>query len=57
MKMNSRLDTLLKKFSLEDKWFNNSITDEMLKANYYQVDEVLKIEQEKARKFIKKALN
>lgn len=57
MKMNSRLDTLLKKFSLEDKWFNNTITDDMLKANYYEVDKVLKSERKKAREFIKKALN
>lgn len=57
MKMNSRLDTLLKKFSLEDKWFNNTITDDMLKANYYIVDKVLKSEREKAREFIKKAVN
>ena len=32
VKMNSRLDTLLKKFKLENRWYKDKITEEQLKA-------------------------
>lgn len=56
-KMNSRLDTLLKKFELEDRWFNNEIKAEQLKVNYDKSVEILEKERKKAIDFINEAIN
>ena len=53
VKMNSRLDTLLNKFNLKSKWFNDKITKEQLQDNYKEVYQILEEERKKAEKFIK----
>ena len=55
--MNSRIDTLLSKFKLEDRRFNGSITNELLTCDYSKAKEILKIEKEKSINFLKKALD
>ena len=55
-KMNSRLDTLLRRFKLENHWFNNSIATEQLIENYNKINEILETERKKAKKFIQDAL-
>lgn len=55
-KMNTRLETLLKKFKMENHWFNKNITIEQLEADYNHVTEILDIERKKAKKFIQDAL-
>lgn len=55
--MNSRMDTLLSKFKLEDRYYNGQITDDMLKCDYSETYEILENEREKSKEFLKKALN
>ena len=57
VKMNSRLDTLLKKFELEDRWYEGEIKKEQLKTDYTKAYEILEKEREKSMKFLKKALD
>ena len=57
IKMNSRLDTLLKKFELEDRWYEGEIKKEQLKTDYTKAYEILEKEREKSMKFLKKALD
>lgn len=54
--MNSRLDTLLSKFSLEDRKFNNHIENELLHCNYTTAKKILKSEKEHSLRFIREAL-
>lgn len=56
-KMNSRIDTLLKKFKLQDREFKGTITQENLKHDYREAYEILENEREKAMNFLKKALD
>ena len=56
-KMNSRIETLLSKFKLEDRKYKGKITQEMLDVDYKEAYEILKKEREKANNFLKKALN
>lgn len=56
-KMNSRIDTLLSKFKLEDRRFNGEINDNKLKIDYSKAYEILKQEKIKATNFLKKSLN
>ena len=56
VKMNSRLDTLLKKFSLEKQWYKDKIAEEQLKIDYKEAYKILEKEREKAELFIKKAI-
>ena len=56
-KMNSRLDTLLKKFELEDRWFKNEIKEEQLNINYDKSIEILEKERKKAIDYINEAIN
>ena len=55
-KMNSRLDTLLKKFNLQDRWFDKKIKDSQMIADYKNVNKILNEERSKAKKFITEAL-
>lgn len=55
--MNSRLDTLLSKFKLEDRKYNGILTEKVLSCDFSHCEEILKIEREKADKFLKKALD
>ncbi len=52
VKMNSRIDTLLKKFKLENRWYKNQITEEQLKVDYKETYKILEEERDKAKKFI-----
>lgn len=56
VKMNSRLDTLLKKFKLENKWYKDKITGEQLIADYKEAYKILENEREKAKKFLEDAI-
>ena len=56
-KMNSRLNTLLQKFDLQNAWYQNKITEEQLQINTNKLEEKLEEERKKAEKFIKNALN
>lgn len=55
--MTSRLDTLLGKFGLEDRWFHRLDPSRYLSCDYSQTDEILAREREKAHAFIRSALS
>ena len=57
IKMNSRLDTLLKKFDLQDAWYQDRITESQLKVDDQKIDGRLEEERKKAKKFIDKVLS
>ena len=56
VKMNSRLDTLLKKFKLEDRWFKNEIKEEQLKIDYEEAYRILEEGRNKVGIFFKNAI-
>lgn len=56
-KMNSRIETLLNKFNLEDREVNENITDDKLKYDYSQAYKILENERDKTKIFIKNALD
>lgn len=56
VKMNSRLDTLLKKFKLENRWYKDKITEEQLKVDYKESYKILEEERKKAKEFLEKAI-
>ena len=56
--MNSRLETLLSKLELQERYSKNGkITNELLKADYTKSYKILENEKEKTRKYIEKILN
>lgn len=55
--MNSRIETLLSKFKLEDRYYNGQITENLLKCNYTESYRILEEERKKSNQFLKKALN
>lgn len=55
--MHSRLENLLDKFNLTDRFFENIKEDEMLKCDYSGVSEKLTLEREKAMSFLTDSLN
>lgn len=55
--MGSRIDTLLSKFELENRKFNGSISDDLLKCDYSNAKKILENEQKKANNFIKRAID
>ena len=56
-KMNSRIDTLISKFKLKNRKYNeNKITKENLKHDYTETYKILEKERKKSKKFIEKAL-
>lgn len=57
LSMNSRLETLLSKFDLEERWFKGRINKKMLKCNYSKAYKILNSERIKADKFLRQALN
>ena len=57
MNMNSRIETLLTKFKLKDKKFIDHIKEENLICDYTEAYNILEKEREKAKAFLKKALN
>lgn len=54
--MNSRLETLLLKFRLEDRYYNGKITEDLLNCDFSHVDTILEKERRKAEDFLKNAL-
>lgn len=55
-KMNSRIDTLINKFKLENRKFENNITNENLNHDYTDAYKILEIERKKSFDFLKKEL-
>lgn len=55
--MNSRLDTLIKKFKLKNRRFEGEITKENLEHDYTEAHEILEKEKIKSDLFLTKALN
>ena len=55
--MNSRLETLLNKFKLENRKYKDKITKENLKHDYTEAYKILERERLKADKFLRKALD
>lgn len=55
--MNSRIETLIRKFNLENREFTGKITKENLNHDYTKAYEILEKEREKSMRFLKKALN
>ena len=55
VKMNSRLDTLLSKFELENRWYKEKINKDLLMADF-NVNRVLEEERKIARTFIGKSM-
>lgn len=55
--MNSRLDTLLSKFKLEDRRYKEKITKKDLKCDYTEAYTILDKERIKSMNFLKNALN
>lgn len=56
--MNSRLETLLKKFNLQNRLFNSSdegILNELI--DYSEIDNIIEIEKSKVKTFLDKAFN
>ena len=56
VKMNSRLDTLLKKFKLENRWYEDKITEEQLQVDYKESYMILEGERKKAKEFLENAI-
>lgn len=54
--MNSRIETLIKKFNLKDRKFNYKITNENLEHDYTDAYQILYDERKKSIEFLKKAL-
>ena len=55
--MNSRIETLLSKFKLEDRKYNGKIEKRDLIANYNEAYRILEIERKKANDFLIKGLD
>lgn len=57
VKMNSRLETLLNKFNLNDRWYKGKITKEQLQVDYTEAYKILDEERKKSEDFLKRALD
>ena len=55
--INSRIDTLLLKFNLQDRYCDLKIADELIKCNYTKANEILIEERRKFTIFLEKALD
>lgn len=55
--MNSRIETLLNKFKLQDRKYTGKIDENLLKCNYENAYKILEEEKKKADAFLKKALD
>ena len=55
--MTSRLDTLLEKFGLQDRWKHLLTPEQYLQCDYAKLDGVMAAEQEKAMNYIQSVLN
>ena len=54
--MNSRIETLLNKFKLENRRYRGKIANDLLEVDYSEAYRILEKEKEKADKFLKNAL-
>ena len=55
--INSRIDTLLSKFKLQDRYCDLKITDKLIECNYTKTNEILSEERKKFMFFLEKALD
>lgn len=55
--MNSRIETLLSKFKLQDRYYKGKIDKKLLRANYTEAYHILERERQKSYEFFKKTLN
>ena len=55
--MNSRIETLLSKFNLQDRYYKGRIDQKLLKADYEEAYRKLEDEREKSFKYLNKSLN
>ncbi len=55
--MNSRIETLINKFNLQNRKFTGKITEENLQHDYKEAYEILEEERQKSNEFLKKALD
>ena len=55
-KMNSRLETLINKFKLENRYYDTRITKENLEIDYSNINKILTEERKKGKKYIEKVL-
>lgn len=54
--MNSRIDTLLNKFNMQNRFFKNQITNEILTADYEKAKKIIELEKIKSINYLKGAL-
>lgn len=57
LSMNTRLDTLLSTFELQDRKFSGSIIKELLTCDYYNAKKIMEKEREKSILFLQEALD
>lgn len=55
--MNSRIETLLCKFEMQDRKYNGSLTEKVFLYDFSHCQEILKKERKKAEEFLKKAFD
>lgn len=55
--MNSRIETLLSKFNLENRYYKGNIDKKLLKADYEEAYDILEVERKKSLEFLKKSLD
>ena len=55
--MNSRIETLLSRFKLTNRYYKGKIEKELLKSDYTEAYKILEEERKKSLDFLKKALN
>lgn len=55
--MNSRIETLLKTFLLEDRYYKGMIEKSTLNIDYTETNKILKREQERFENFLDKIFN
>lgn len=53
--MNSRIETLLEKFKIENRRFKEKITKENLNHNYEEAYKILEEERNRFKEFVKRA--
>ncbi|MBY6839003.1 polysaccharide pyruvyl transferase family protein [Clostridium botulinum] len=57
LSMNSRLETLLTKFNMENRLCDNLVDEEIFNINFTEVDRIIKHEKEKTVNYLKNALS
>lgn len=56
-KMNSRLETLLRKFDLNERWYSGNIDNKLLEVDYSKTYKILENERKKSKCFLKNAFD